>query len=69
MENDLRREPRTESLVETGEAVMPLPRPPSGRHQVLRAEAHRRRVTTRILVVCSSVVAVSIASLCYALLF
>lgn len=69
MENDLRKEPRRESLVETGEAIMPLPRPPSGRHQVLRAEAHRRRVTARILVVCSSVVAVAVASLCYALLF
>jgi hypothetical protein len=68
MENAIRREPRTESLMDTGEAIMPLSRPPSGRQQIQRAEAERRRVTARILVVCSSVVVAAVASLCYALL-
>jgi hypothetical protein len=67
MEN-ISRQPRTESLMDTGEAIMPIPRPPSGRHQILRIEAERRRVTARILVVCSSVVVAAVASLCYALL-
>jgi len=70
MEN-VSREPRTESLMDTGEAIMPLPRSPSARHQIQqlrRTEATRRRVTTRILVVCSSVVVAAVASLCYALL-
>jgi hypothetical protein len=68
MENASRREPRTESLMDTGEAIMPLPRPPSGRHQALRFEAKRRKTTAKILVVCSSVVVMAVASLCYALL-
>jgi hypothetical protein len=67
MEN-ANRLPRTESLKDTGEAIIPIARPPSGRHQILRAEAERRRVTARILVVCSSVVVAAVASLCYALL-
>ena len=68
MENvSSRRDPRRD-LMDTGEAIMPLPRPPSGRHQILRVEAERRRVTARILVVCSSVVVAAVASLCYALL-
>jgi hypothetical protein len=68
MENANRREPRTESLMDTGEAIAPLPRPPSGRHQALRIEAQRRKTTAKILVVCSSVVVMAVASLCYALL-
>ena len=68
MENASYRQPRTESLTDTGEAIMPLSRPPSGRHQIQRVEAERRRVTARILVVCSSVVVAAVASLCYALL-
>ena len=68
MENVSRREPRTEALMDTGQAIMPLPRTPSGRHQLVRTEAARRRVTARILIVCSSVVVAAVASLCYALL-
>ena len=56
-----------ESLFETGEAV-PLRRSPSARRTSLRAEARRRRFMANVAVVCSSVVAVAVVGICYALL-
>ena len=56
-----------ESLRDTGEA-MPLPRVPSGPHASVRGDARRRRVMTKVLVACSSAVALAVVGICYALL-
>jgi len=56
-----------QSLVDTGEAI-PLPRRSSSRNQSLRSEARRRRTLANIMVVCSSVVAIAVVGICYALL-
>ncbi len=50
---------------EAGEAA-PLLRTPTGSRP--SAEAQRRRVTSKIVVVCSSVVAIAVVGICYALL-
>jgi hypothetical protein len=57
------------SLVEAGSEAgeaSPLPRTPTGSRP--SAEAQRRRVTSKIVVVCSSVVAIAVVGICYALL-
>jgi hypothetical protein len=67
METESVRTSSNQALVDTGEA-MPLPRRPSSRNQSLRSEARRRRTLANIMVVCSSVVAIAVVGICYALL-
>jgi hypothetical protein len=64
METNVSRAP--ESLVDTGEA-MPLPRSPSGRRLALEANEARKRRMANILVICSSVVAIAVIGIAYAL--
>jgi hypothetical protein len=67
MEMEALRAPQSEALLDTGEAS-PLPERPSQRHASLRVEARRRRVMANLFLVCSSVVAVAVLAICYALL-
>jgi hypothetical protein len=57
---------RSESLMDTGEAV-PLPRSPSGRRLALQADTARKRRMANLLVICSSVVAIAVIGIAYAL--
>jgi hypothetical protein len=66
MEPESLRTSNNQSLVDTGEAL-PLPRRPS-RSQSLHLEARRRRAMAKVMVVCSSVVAIAVVGICYALL-
>lgn len=54
-----------ESLTETGEAV-PLPRSPSGSRRTVEAEARKRRRAS-LMVITSSVVAIAVIGIAYAL--
>lgn len=64
METNVSRRP--ESLTDSGEA-MPLPRSPSGRRLALEANAARKRRMANVLVICSSVVAIAVIGIAYAL--
>jgi hypothetical protein len=64
METNVSRAP--ESLVDSGEA-MPLPRSPSGRRLALAAAEARKRRMANILVICSSVVAIAVIGIAYAI--
>lgn len=58
-----------ESLLDTGEA-MPLPRSPSGSRLALQstqAQARKRRMAN-LLVICSSLVAIAVIGIAYALI-